>query len=121
MSLDLISVVNASIPNKEFVLLQANTEMNLQGYAIVDRTFNGQQVSNEFRHIFVFPNLDVAKGDFVKLFTGEDDYKNYKNEGGTYTHELFWQSSKCVWNDNGKDRASLIQYKHIGSADVKAM
>lgn len=51
MSLKLIRVDNSKIPQKERVVLRAAQEVDLKGYAVVDRTFDPKgKVSNEFRH-----------------------------------------------------------------------
>jgi hypothetical protein len=122
MSLNLISVENAKTPDDEFVILQANAKINLKSYAIVDRTFGtDKQVSDEFRHIFFFPNLVVEKDDFVLLFTGIGTYEGKTEmEDGSVAHLLFWQSSECVWNDNGNDSASLINYTALKTINVPA-
>jgi hypothetical protein len=123
MSLNLISVTNAKTPNKEFVMLRADAKINLKKYALVDKTFDSEEkVSNEFRHVFFFPDLVVEKDDFIILYTGIGKYKG-RNEmpSGGFVHRLYWESSECVWNDNGNDQASLIEFKHIKSVKVPAV
>ncbi|OXA84862.1 hypothetical protein [Flavobacterium hercynium] len=123
MSLNLIRVKNGSTPNEEYVSLRAKSDLNLKGYAIVDRTFDdNEQVSNEFRHIYVFPSWDVKEGDYVRLYTGKSKgNKTLETETGTIFHVFFWQSDECVWNDNGNDRASLISYKFLKMVNVPAI
>lgn len=124
MSLKIHSVENANDPSKEFVRLLATEKVNLKGYAIVDRTFEQDgSLSNEFRHIYVFPKLELKKDDWVRLYTGIGKYhthKNSKNENET-VHNLYWQSEKCVWNNNGGDTATLIKYTVEGSKVVPAI
>lgn len=120
MSISLLSVVNSDKPAGEYVRLRAAAKINLAGYAIVDRTFDeAEQVSNEFRHIFVFPNLEIDKGDYVRLYTGKGNYDKQKNVNGPGNiHLLYWQSEKCVWNDKSQDAATLIKYTVIGQVKV---
>ena len=122
MDLKIHSIVNAKTPSEEIVWLVASSDVNLKGYALVDRTFDKDgDVSNEFRHIFIFPDLKISKGDFVKLCTGEGKYSKSVTTGGIPIHKLYWQASSCVWNDKGGDTASLIKYEPIHSKIVPAV
>lgn len=120
MSLKIHSVVNSNLASGEHVWLKPSTAVNLTGYAVVDRTFdvNGK-VSNEFRHIFIFPNLAIAKEDWVRLYTGNGSYSKTKIiDGEGYIHNFYWGSGECVWNNNGADVASLIKYSVINQVIV---
>lgn len=124
MALMIHSVVNSKSPGEEFVWLNTNEAVNLKGYALVDRTFAPDgKISNEFRHIFVFPSLAIGKDDWVRLYTGTGKYSKVgvNNKPGSYIHNLYWESDKCVWNNNGGDVATLIKYSVIDSEDVKAV
>ena len=119
MSFKVHTVVNGNTPQNEFVWLHATEALNVKGYALVDRTFDSKdQVSNEFRHIFVFPNLVLKKNDWICLHSGTGKYNTEINSHNTITHHLYWQSDKCIWNNNDKDTASLIQYNFINSCKV---
>jgi len=86
-----------------------------------DRTFDAAgKVSNEFRHIFVFPNIQIAKWDWVRLYSGTGTYIKAKNDQGTFTHNFYWGASGCVWNNLAGDVASLIKYTHVNSLNVPA-
>lgn len=124
MSLKIHSVVNASTPDAEIVWLQASEKLNLKGYAVVDRTFDiDGNLSNEFRHIFVFPKLELKKDDWVMLTTGSGKYHSYQNPNKkTETvHCFYWQSDKCVWNNTVGDTASLIKFTLVNSVAVPSI
>ncbi len=123
MSLKIHSVVNGKTVNEEVVWLNTTAIVNLRGYAVVDRTFTETgQLSNEFRHIFVFPNLTIAENDWIRLFTGTGSYsKVLSSDKKSYVHSFYWGSSACVWNNNGGDLASLIKFTHINSVQVPAV
>ncbi len=62
MSLIITQIVNGSKPNDEEIWLKAKTKMNTKGYAVVDRTFDDEgNISNEFRHIYVLPSIDLEE------------------------------------------------------------
>jgi len=110
MSLKIISVANGPDPDKEIVWLQTSTGMKLGGYAIVDKTFDSNgNASNKFRHIFIFPDVQIGEKDYVRLISGKGEYKKLNNNVNTITHCFYWNSNECVWNDGG-DTARLIKF-----------
>jgi hypothetical protein len=123
MSLKLHSVVNGKTPNAEYVWAQSSGVTNLGGYAIIDRTFSQTaQLSNEFRHVFVFPTLQIADGDWVRLYTGKGTYLKQTIDNSTaFIHNFYWGSGTCVWNDAGGDIASLLEIKLVNSVTVPAV
>jgi hypothetical protein len=123
MSLKIHSVENGKTANEEKVWLNTTEAVNLKGYAVIDRTFASTgQLSNEFRHIFVFPELTIGRTDWVKLYTGKGTYNKERiSDGSGYIHNFYWGSSECVWNNSGGDVASLIKYNHVNSVNVPAV
>jgi len=119
MALKLISVVNGNTPEEEYVRIQASADVNIQGYAVVDRTFDENEIlSNEFRHIYVFHKLAVKKGDWIRVYSCPGKYKSSINTGKTKTHYLYWGSKTCIWNNNGLDIASLVKIELCNSVQV---
>jgi hypothetical protein len=115
-------VVNASTPQQEYIWLVSDEAVDLWGYAVVDRTFDSNgKVSNEFRHIFVFPPMKVAKGEWVRLYTSASSYKlssGTVNGRTVNIHNFYWGSQTCVWNDKGGDKASLIRWNLVNDVTV---
>lgn len=125
MSVDLqiIKVHNASKPGQEYVILQATADTNLHYYAVIDATFNDDgSLSNEHRHVYFFPRRGLKKGEYVVLTSGTGSNGTVGSfTNGTPYYEYFWQSRACIWNDNGGDTASLIQYYNGNSVGVAAV
>lgn len=122
MSLKIHSVENSSKPIDEIVWIDVLADTSLNGYALIDRTFGSTgKISNEFRHIFVFPALSVKKYDYIRLSSGNGTYSTSSNNRGGTTYFLYWESDKCVWNNNGGDYATLINFKTVDSRIVPAV
>jgi len=120
MSLKIHSVENSNDPNHEFVRLTTTVAINMKGYALIDKTFdlNGE-ISNEFRHIYIFPDLILYPGEYLRLYTGKGDYKGETHDTqGHNIHFLYWNSEECVWNDQGGDTATLIKISVVDSKKV---
>lgn len=111
MSLIIQRVFNSNKPEQEFVRLYADIDEKLKGYALVDKTFDNKgNASNEFRHIFLFPDLEVKAGEYIRVYTGNGKYKSEKNANNVIVHYLYWNSDECVWNDKQPDEAILIKF-----------
>lgn len=116
----IIKVVNSNTPEEEHVLLRATKEqsISLNGYALLDNTFNEKGKSNIHKHVFIFPNVTIEAGDYVKVFTGRGDITSVKNDKGTKTHRLYIQSNECIWNDKNQDSAILWKFNEINRVSV---
>ena len=123
MSLRIHSVKNGRTANQECVWLVTTEPSNLSGYAVVDRTFTASgHLSNEFRHIFVFPDKNIEKDDWIRLYTSAGQYHKEKITNGLgYIHNFYWGSAHPVWNNNGGDIASLIKYSLVNAVTVPAV
>ena len=93
----------------EYVLFRAEKDQNLWPYIIFDATFyETGQSSNINRHSFIFPNLNVKRGDFIVLYTCKGKYETFVNKTGSRTHKLYWGFEGNIWN-NGCDEALLVK------------
>lgn len=115
MSLIIVKIENGSKPDSETIWLKATDNINTKGYAIVDRTFDSDgKISNEFRHIYVLPSIDLKKNEIVIIFVGCGQYKKIKfTDVDKYYHACYWGSKHCILNNNGGDTISLIKYSVI--------
>ncbi|SEO68296.1 hypothetical protein SAMN05444671_4159 [Flavobacterium sp. CF108] len=118
MSLKIHRVKNSNDPQKEFVILKATGKVNLKDYAIVDKTFDsGGKISNEFRHFYNLPNLEINLGEWAFICTGTGKNRVI-NQDSKIIHLLHWNAKECVWNDQGGDTATLIKFDVINSVTV---
>ncbi len=94
---------------KEYVLFRVERDQNLWPYILFDATFDETgQSSNINRHSFIFPNLNVKRGDFIVLYTCKGKYETFVNKTGSRTHKLYWGFESNIWN-NGCDEALLVK------------
>ena len=123
MTFEITHVENGATPNEEKVWLKATAPFNTKGFAIVDRTFDESgELSNEFRHIYVFPEIALEKDQIVILRTGKgkNGIAKFTDTDEEY-HRLYWGSESCVWNDNGGDTATLISFIKVNSKPVPSV
>ena len=103
---------------KEYILFRSEIDQNLWHYILFDATFDETgQSSNIHRHSFIFPNMNVRKGDFIVLYTGKGKIETFVNTAGTRTHKLYWGFDCNIWN-NGCDEALLVKVEDFKKAKV---
>lgn len=109
MKLKITSVKNQGDANKEYVMLKALEDCNLNNYMILDNTYDAAgEPSNKSRHIYIFPDFSVKAGQYVCVSTRKGKYKLGKTDKGNPLHYFYWGLEHSVWNDDG-DVAHLIR------------
>ena len=95
---------------EEYVSLKALEACNLKYYIVTDTTFTSdlKSISNKMRHMYWFKSKEVAKGDFVRLWTGQGTDNDFTNKSGTTTHNIYWGLKTPIWNNDG-DGARLFE------------
>ena len=95
--------------DKEYVLFRAEKDQNLWPYILFDATFDETGLSSNInRHSFIFPNLNVKRGDYIVLYTCKGEYETFVNKTGSRTHKLYWGFESNIWN-HGCDEALLVK------------
>ncbi|CAI8878442.1 hypothetical protein [Pseudomonas brassicacearum] len=111
MDLSIIRVEEQGDEKKEYVILRAEEKCNLEGYMIFDETFkNDGSASNKHRHVFIFPNWEVKKNEYVYVFTKSGENKRGESAVGNAASYFFWGLNSPVWNEEG-DKVHLIKVR----------
>jgi len=100
-------------PAEEYVLLRANVAQNAKFVMLSDTTYISEnRISNKMRHVFLLPDVWLAAGDHIAVWTGHGTPGFYTGANANtlpghriYHHYLNLSSS--IWNDQ-KDRATLF-------------
>lgn len=112
MKVKIKSISEKGSYDKEYVTLEVLESCDIGRYMLSDSTYTSAgSLSNKIRHIYWFPDKQVAKGDFVRLFTrgkrgGDKD--EWSNKAESTTHSFYWNLKVAVWNDD-KDYAVLFE------------
>jgi hypothetical protein len=117
MSLRIVRVNNAK---QESVVLEVTSPVSTGDYAIADNTFRGHALSNQHRHVYFFPQVNVVVGDVIYLHSGvgKDRVDRHAN-GRNSVYHFFDQGREFVWNNTG-DKAILLHLTVLQSVDVGA-
>lgn len=111
MKLKIRSINEIGDASKEFVMLVALEDCDLDHYAIADTTYTEDNtISNKLPHFFWFPPKQVLEGELVVLRTGVGNNRTLNNSVGQKVHRFFWGLKSSVWNDDG-DAAVLFEIK----------
>lgn len=98
-------------PDNEHVVLRVLEDCNLSRYILMDNTYDSEgNISNIHRHSLILPNINVNKGDYLRIYTHVGKQRSFINKSKTITHEIFWgfDGDISIWNDT-KDKAYIYK------------
>lgn len=108
------------IAGDEQIVFKVLEDTNMSYYLLLDNTYDETgQVSNVHRHCFVFPNVNVKRGDYIILYTGVGQQKSFKNKAQTITYVFYWgfEGDASIWNDVA-DKAFIVKMSGVQSFQV---
>ncbi len=117
MQLQILKVRDAGDLENERIILKANQTCEISWYILFDNTYDDDgNISNLWRHMYIFPKIEVKAGDFIWLYSKTGENSNRGNNSNTTTYLLYWGLDETIWNKEN-DTAHLIKY--IDSQSVK--
>lgn len=120
MSLEIININNKGDASEEYILLKATKTINLNSYAVVDRTFDQDgNVSNIHRHFYRFPSQQVKEDEYVSLWTKKGTYQFGKTSDGNPVHRFFWESDAAIWNDANAESAEVLKVETVSKKSTR--
>lgn len=121
MDLEIKKVAGQGDVSEEYVNILVKKDCNLQGYMVMDETFNNDgTASNKHRHVFIFPNYEVKKDDRIFLRTGVGKDMKCKTVDGSPAHRFHWGLKSPVWNEGG-DKVHLVKIQNATHFIVPSM
>jgi hypothetical protein len=117
MRLDFVSITDRGIGYKERIVLRANAPTNLGFFVILASGLSGTGVNITPRATYWFPQIDVALGDEVVLYTGPGLNSPPSAFGGKTTHTFHWGQPSTLFN-NPSDAAVVMElqgWQTVGS------
>lgn len=118
MHLEILRVRDAGDLENERIVLKANQVCEISWYILLDNTYDEYgNLSNLWRHVYVFPKIKVKAGDFIWLYSKKGENSSRGNKSNTTTHLLYWGLDETIWNKE-KDAAHLIKYIDSQSVDI---
>lgn len=95
----------------EHIVFRVLEDCNLSRFILMDNSYDEDgNVSNVHRHSFVLPNMNVGKGDFLRVYSHKGETKSFINKSQTITHEIYWgfEEEVSIWN-NDVDKAYIYK------------
>ncbi|MEE5086703.1 MULTISPECIES: hypothetical protein [unclassified Pseudomonas] len=109
MDLKVMSVGGQGDQKSEYVALQATKDCNLNNYMIFDETYKDDgSASNKHRHIFIFPDWTIKKGEFIFLFTRPGSNNRGVTQQKNPASYFYWGLKSSVWNEEG-DKVHIVK------------
>lgn len=108
LKLKILAIHEQGDAPKEYVLLEATSDCDLDYYGLADTTYTSDgKISNRLRHFYWFPKTEVKKGERIVLRTGTGTNDSYTSSSGIKVHRFYWGLKTSIWNDDG-DAAVLF-------------
>lgn len=118
MHLQVLKVRDAGDLDNERIILKAIKACEISWYILFDNTYDEEgNLSNLWRHMYIFPKKQLKAGDFIWLYTKAGKDSSRGNNSNTTTYLLFWGLDETIWN-KGNDKAYLIKYVDSQSMEV---
>ena len=118
MHLQILKVRDQGDLENERIILKASKDCEISWYILFDNTYDDDgELSSLWRHMYIFPKIQVKAGDFIWLYTKAGNDINRGNNSNTTTHLLYWGLDETIWN-KGNDKAHLVKYVDSQSVDV---
>lgn len=119
MSLTITNLEKDGDASQEYILLTATADIDINDYAVVDRTFNKDgKVSNVHKHFFRFPSQVLKKGECVSLWTGKGTSEVGTTTLGNKVYRYYWGSDAPFWNDKETEKAEVLKVTTVATATV---
>lgn len=120
MDIQILKVKDAGKIEDERIILKVERDCNINWYLLFDNTFDeAGNLSNLWRHLYIFPNIEVKAGDFIWLYTKCGTNSNRPNDSNTTTYLLYWGLQNTIWNSGGEHEvAHLVKYEDSQSKKV---
>lgn len=110
MHIQILKVKDAGDLDNEKIILKANRACDISWYILFDNTYDDAgNISNLWRHLYIFPKIQVKAGDFIWLYTKAGTNSSRGNNSNTTTYLLYWGLEETIWNREN-DTAHLIKY-----------
>lgn len=119
MSLKITNIQKQGTENSEYILLKAESDLNLSDFAVVDRTYKDGKVSNIHKHYFRFPSYSLKSGQYVALFTGKGTDKDGTTSEKHFCKYVYWGFEKPILNDVEIESIQVLKIQVVDSRNVK--
>lgn len=109
MRIQIVSIAERGVANRERLHLRALAEVELNRFAVLaNRYLSPASLATGGLLAFWFPPVVVKPGDSVILFSGSGAYSTSRAPDGTTNHFFYWGLQRTVWNRTG-DCAVLVE------------
>jgi hypothetical protein len=103
MKIQIVSIVDRGLANKERLHLNVLSEVNLNYYVVLSTIYvNPNSISTSPKQTYWFPSTLVKPGDQVILYSGFGTNNSVPAQGGTTNHFFYWGQNNTLWGNHGE-------------------
>ena len=97
MKLELRSIQDRGIADKERIVMKANTKVDVGQFAVIEAGFSDGVANSSTRDCYWFPDKVVEEGDWVVLYTKSGDDREKVQKSGATAHFFYWGKNSPKW------------------------
>ncbi|WP_163934368.1 hypothetical protein [Paraferrimonas sp. SM1919] len=102
MKLEMKSIRDRGIPDKERVVMRALARIDIGQFALIEAGYSNGEINTETGDCFWFPDKVIDEGDWVVLYTKPGKSKEKVQKSGSLAHFFYWDKSRAKWSSNSK-------------------
>lgn len=98
MKLKIQQITGQTPPDDERLILTVVAPVNLSEFMVVNTLRDAEGLKQkQNRQVYVFPSVQVTKGDKVVLYTGKGNDSRLTIENNNVRYSFYWGLSKRIW------------------------
>lgn len=116
MKIKVTHIKEAGNIKKERVVLVSNEDDNSWNYGLGKASAIGDGFHPFINNMFLLPEILVAKGDMISIYTKKGNYRKYLFNGKVLVHEIFMGLESTLWKEG--DSAVLFNISGWSSKKI---
>lgn len=96
MEIGILNILDKKDINAERIVLQVREDCNSWPFILFCNSSNDE--SN--RKSFIFPNMQIYKGDMITIYSKKGTDQRQKISNGNINYILYWKEDCSIWEKN---------------------
>lgn len=102
MKLQISSVADKGVSDKERIILKVLTPVDVGEFLLMQTGFTNTGVNISVYHSYWFPDKLASAGDLVVLYSKQGQASEKELENGRRAHFFYWGLPGAIWNTSNR-------------------
>lgn len=111
MLLQISNIIDAGVGAKERIMIKALDNLDIGKHLVLHSVeLAPGRLSAKPTNIFWLPDQEVKLGDYILVYTGFGEKRNFINQAGSTTYVYYWGLKNTIFN-SPKDSAVIMSIR----------